>query len=233
MKYLLYIAVFLAGYILASFVCSNFNINPFGGVHGEGSSDTVYSPKVITVESPSVTAPILHGKPLNETQKISLHTSRIKYVRVNDIDTVRYDSTKSYNEPSLIDSICPPFAIDTSLKWKLTHRLVLWDTAYTSLDSGFYKVYGIVDPATGRIIDFSVSSTPLHPVIIEKQITNTVTVKNNLWLVGYGEYDFLNKSYAVGIRARVRLGGILPYASAGFNGNLITGVGTEAIIFEK
>lgn len=220
-----YIAVSIASALLAFFVCAEFNINPFGGVHGVGSTDTVYIPKTITVEIPSVSAPVLHGKPLTEVQKVSLTRSRL--ISVNDIDTVYYDSSKSSSEP------CSPFAIDTSLQWNTSERITLPDTSFVAKDSGVYNFKFIVDCLFGRVVDFSFDGTPLHPIVIEKQITNTITIRKMLRLGLFTEYDLIHKGFVVGLRGTVNFGAINFYGAPYYDGkDLHAPLGAEGLIYE-
>ena len=224
-----YIAVAIASSLLAFFVCANYNINPFGGVHGEGSTDTVYIPKTITVEIPSVTAPVLHGKPLTESQKISLHSSRFnsRSGELNTYDVKKTDTVYRENTP------CPSFAIDTSLRWATSQQITLPDTSFVAKDSGSYSFKFIVYCLFGRVVDFSFDGTPLHPVVIEKQITNTITIQKMLRLGLFTEYDLIDKKFVVGLRGTVNLGALSFYGAPYYDGNnLHAPLGAEGLIFE-
>jgi len=91
-----------------------------------------------------------------------------------------------------------------------------------------------VDCLFGRVIDFSFSSTPLHPVIIEKQITNTVYVKKLFRLGLFTEYDLIQKGFVVGLRGTVNLGAINFYGAPYYDGNkLYAPLGAEGLILER
>jgi hypothetical protein len=188
----------LVGMLIAFFFCSQWNFNPLGGEHILSlRPDTAFLERRIEVPVPVIEKERIEGSDLTPIQR-----QRIVMMR----DTIT----------EFIPTGCPDgsYAINDSLRWY--QQYIVADPQHgqhTVSDSGWAYVSYIADCIGRRSIDTKIRITPLHPVIFERVITNTMTVRPPKFdLAIFGESSILRKGqWRVGVEGRMTLDALAAY----------------------
>lgn len=189
--YLVAIASFIAGGLLFSFLCREFDLNVWNDADDthvlEFDSKTTYEVNTRSVALPEARADIIKGKPLSDSDKIVLINHRgIQSHSIRKPDVEQSNTKEGLSEWDTAGTVRKvdvsrsdkvddtAFRIKDSVEWVLSQDVVTPDTSFIHKQEGKYYISFIADCWTKSIYDFRLTSTPVEVVTITKHTTDVV-----------------------------------------------------------
>ncbi len=187
---------------------------------------TTYVPKVVTVAAPESKAVAVAGKPLNDSlrkvitilRRVEDGVDSLALASAGGIGGDATNASPGFSTSSFGSLPCDEksFSVDDSIDWVFTQNVTTPDTSFVHTQKGKHYLKLLVDVGKQKLRNVSISSSPLEVVVIEKNVTNTVTYKPWLKVSAFVETNALNTSeWAGGLRASIRLGDLWAYSGVG------------------
>lgn len=223
-KYLYGIVGLVAGLFLAFFVCHEFDINPFNDEDDshvlEFSTQTTYTPRVISIQPPSVSIDVIPGQELSDSdlQKVSRLRTHIPNAQKEKNPSVGLKAgMNSEYYPDALDlikgipsiNINPHsdklFKTEFSVEKPLVTNVTLPDTSFTHTQTIRYDFSWFTNTATNEVLLFKFTASPIEAILVDRNITTTVFKRTWLRVAPFIGTNALNTSeWFAGISCAIR-----------------------------
>jgi hypothetical protein len=191
-KYLYGIVGLVVGLFLAFFVCHEFDINPFNDEDDshvlEFSTQTTYTPRVISIQPPSVKIDAIPGQDVSDSEQVRLsqYRTHIPNAQKERNPSVGLKAGMIYELPNVAGLLkdIPSISIDPrsdkffktefTAERPLITNVTLEDTSFTHTQMVKYHFLWYTHPGDRMVYGFQFDPSPIEAIVVDRNITTTV-----------------------------------------------------------